>query len=320
MAITLVIDGETVNVVSAYAPQVGRSEAEKKSFWDSLNELDGYAGVHGGFGAGVRNDEGRSILEFATTHNLVVANSFFKKRDVHLITFQSGGHNTQIDFLLVRRSDLRACRECRVFPGEICSSQHKLSSDRIMAITLVIDGETVNVVSAYAPQVGRSEAEKKSFWDSLNELDGYAGVHGGFGAGVRNDEGRSILEFATTHNLVVANSFFKKRDVHLITFQSGGHNTQIDFLLVRRSDLRACRECRVFPGEICSSQHKLLVLEALFERQRPRRVVTGLPRILWKKLNGEAAESFRVKVLEGLSTRAEDLSAIQLLDTTIWNC
>ena len=207
------------------------------------------------------------------------------------------------------------------------------SSDRIMAITLVIDGETVNVVSAYAPQVGRSEVEKKNFWDSLDELvrefpsdqrliiggdlnghigagaDGYAGVHGGFGFGVRNDEGRSILEFATAHDLVVANSFFKKRDVHLITFQSGGHNTQIDFLLVRKSDLRACRDCRVFPGEACSSQHKLLALDAVFQRQRPRRAATGLPRILWKKLHSEAAETFRVKVSEGLSTRSEDLTA-----------
>ena len=48
--------------------------------------------------------------------------------------------------------------------------QVRRSSDRIMAITLVIEGETVNVISAYAPQVGRSEVEKKSFWDSLDEL------------------------------------------------------------------------------------------------------------------------------------------------------
>ena len=206
-------------------------------------------------------------------------------------------------------------------------------SDRIMMITLVIDGETVNVISAYAPQVGRSEVEKKNFWDSLDELvrecqsdqrliiggdlnghigaaaDGYAGVHGGFGFGVRNDEGRSILEFATAHDLVVANSFFKKRDVHLITFQSGGHNTQIDYLLVRRSDLRACRDCRVFPGEACSSQHKLLALDSLFVRQQQRRVAPRLPRILWKNLNGGTAETFRVKVSEGLSTRSEDLTA-----------
>ncbi|GJY37540.1 retrovirus-related pol polyprotein LINE-1 [Tanacetum coccineum] len=35
-----------------------------------------------------RIEEGRAILEFATAHDLVVANSFFKKREAHLITFQ----------------------------------------------------------------------------------------------------------------------------------------------------------------------------------------------------------------------------------------
>ena len=214
-------------------------------------------------------------------------------------------------------------------------------NDRIMAITLVIENETINIVSAYAPQVGLSDAEKRSFWDALDELvrecpsdqrliiggdlnghigaatDGYAGVHGGFGYGVRNDEGRSILEFARAHDLVVVNSFFKKREVHLITFQSGGHNTQIDYLMVRRGDLRACRDCRVFPGETCSSQHRLLAMDAFYERQRSGKRATGMPRITWKKLNGPAVQEFAAKVSEGLSDRSEDLNVMDA--DQMWN-
>ncbi|GJV61944.1 craniofacial development protein 2 [Tanacetum coccineum] len=151
---------------------------------------------------------------------------------------------------------LRACLKDKVVHVNRCS-------DRIISLTLVIEGETVNVISAYAPQVGLSEEEKKAFWDSLDEVvresptdqrlilggdlnghigattEGYSGVHGGFGYGVRNEEGRSILDFATAHDLAVVNSYFKKRDHHLITFQSGGRCTQIDYLLVRRGDLKA---------------------------------------------------------------------------------
>nr|GEU51360.1 reverse transcriptase domain-containing protein [Tanacetum cinerariifolium] len=102
--------------------------------------------------------------------------------------------------------------------------------DRIMVISIVIDGETVNV------------DQRLIIGDDLNGhiravADGYAGVHAGFGYGARNDEGHTFLEFATTHDLVVANSFFKKSDGHLITFQSGGHNTQIDYLLVRKGEV-----------------------------------------------------------------------------------
>ncbi|GJX91663.1 craniofacial development protein 2-like protein [Tanacetum coccineum] len=190
-------------------------------------------------------------------------------------------------------------------------------SDGIMVISLVIDGETVNVVSAYALQVGLSDEVKKSFWEVVDELvrecppdqrliirgdlnghigaeeDEYAGVHAGYGYGARNEEGRTILEFVTIHSLVVANSFFKKSDTHLITYQSGGRNTQIDYLLVHRGDLRACKDCRAFPSEACSSQHRLVTLDVLFERQRQRRVETGRTRIMWKNLNGEAVETFR---------------------------
>ncbi|GJX17148.1 zinc finger, CCHC-type containing protein [Tanacetum coccineum] len=41
---------------------------------------------------------------------------------------------------------------------------------RIMAISVVIEGETVNVISAYASQVGLSDVLKKRFWDALDEL------------------------------------------------------------------------------------------------------------------------------------------------------
>ncbi|GJS62496.1 retrovirus-related pol polyprotein LINE-1 [Tanacetum coccineum] len=43
-------------------------------------------------------------------------------------------------------------------------------SARIISLTLVIEGETVNVISAYTPQVGLGEDEKKTFWDSLDEV------------------------------------------------------------------------------------------------------------------------------------------------------
>ncbi|GKF38235.1 retrovirus-related pol polyprotein LINE-1, partial [Tanacetum coccineum] len=131
------------------------------------------------------------------------------------------------------------------------------------------------------------DAEKKRFWDALDELvrecladerliiggdlnghtgaaaDGYEGVHGGYGFGDRNEEGRAILEFATTHDMVVANSFFRKSEAHLITFH---------------------------------------------RRRRRRREATGRPRILWKNLKGEAVETFRATVSEKLSA-LEDMYA-----------
>nr|GEV51527.1 putative reverse transcriptase domain, ribonuclease H-like domain, retroviral aspartyl protease [Tanacetum cinerariifolium] len=106
--------------------------------------------------------------------------------------------------------------------------------DRIMVISIVIDGGDLNShIRAVA--------------------DGYTGVHEGFGYEARNDEGCTFLEFATTHDLVVANSFFKKSDAHLITFQSGGHNIQIDYLLVRKEMLLRLLERLSTLGEVLSA-------------------------------------------------------------------
>ena len=45
------------------------------------SEIDGFEGVHGGFGFGKRNVEGEMILEFADALNLAVLNMWFKERE-----------------------------------------------------------------------------------------------------------------------------------------------------------------------------------------------------------------------------------------------
>ena len=84
---------------------------------------------------------------------------------------------------------------------------------------LVIGKQIINIVFAYAPQVGLSAEEKDYFWyifiivlsgiskqDSIfigidmnghvrRDADKYGGVHGGMRFGTRNVEGERILEF-----------------------------------------------------------------------------------------------------------------------------
>ncbi|GKD07239.1 kinesin light chain-related protein 3, partial [Tanacetum coccineum] len=125
---------------------------------------------------------------------------------------------------------------------------------------------------------------------------------------VRTRKTRSLehlLDSSQPYDLVVVNSFFKKRDAYLITFHSGDHDTQIDYMLVRRGDLRLCKDCKVFPGEVCFSQHRLLALDIHIKR-RPRSTEMAVkPRILWKNLYGEAVEAFRARVIEGVTPEAE---------------
>ena len=58
--------------------------------------------MHGGQALGKRNHEGERLLEFAVANELVVGNSWFKKKFEHLVAYQSGDCKTQIDYILYK--------------------------------------------------------------------------------------------------------------------------------------------------------------------------------------------------------------------------
>jgi hypothetical protein len=93
---------------------------------------------------------------------------------------------------------------------------------------------------------------------------GFDGVHGGFRYRSRNQEGEGILNFALAYDLIVVNTLFRKRVSHLVTFSSGQHCSQIDFILIRRDDRHVCLDYKVIPGECVIPQHKLVVADFRF--------------------------------------------------------
>ena len=66
---------------------------------------------------GIRNESGENLLDFALAKELVIANSIFRKKDEHLITYKSGDHATQVDYFLVRKGDWASCLDCKVVLG-----------------------------------------------------------------------------------------------------------------------------------------------------------------------------------------------------------
>ena len=128
-------------------------------------------------------------------------------------------------------------------------------SDRLIWMKLAVGNVTVNVVSAYAPQVGTTDIEKDNFWNSLGsvmtmiprsetvwlgaDLNGHVGegnhgageVIGRYGVGVRNNEGDRIVDFATVNQLAIANAFFEKRTLRRLTYTSTEHASGLNYVL-----------------------------------------------------------------------------------------
>ncbi|XP_076920991.1 uncharacterized protein LOC143582268 [Bidens hawaiensis] len=174
-----------------------------------------------------------------------------------------------------------------------------------MVLRLVLGEEVVTVVCAYAPHVGLGDREKRDFWDCLDAVvraiprdermcigadfnghickdnEGFQVIHGGFGFGDRNESGTDLLDFAVAHDLGILNTFFKKRESHLITSSSGGRNTQ-----------RRGKETDVGGG---------IVRYKLIERERK-----GTPRIRWGNLKDDKLSLFKEKLISMTLGRAEE--------------
>ena len=205
-------------------------------------------------------------------------------------------------------------------------------NDRIMRVKMSCGDDTVNIISAYAPQVGCSEEEKDTFWREMDgvmqeleehervivgaDLNGHVGsrndvigwVHGGHGIGERNAEGESIIDFAMSFDMAIVNTFFKKKREHLITYKSGGRCSQIDYLLYKRSRLLEVRNCKVIPGDHVAPQHRLVCMDLKLKRERKTKMKT-VRKIKWYRLlkENEKRREFKRKVLEEIDLGIEDV-------------
>ncbi|EYC20642.1 hypothetical protein Y032_0021g334 [Ancylostoma ceylanicum] len=99
-----------------------------------------------------------------------------------------------------------------------------------------------------------------------------------------------LLSHVEAADLAVVNTFFKKKDEHLITYCSGGVATQIDYMLVRRKELKNIIDAKVIPSDGIAPQHRLLVMDVRLQHRRPLRPMVPLQRIKWFKMSEHEAE------------------------------
>ena len=182
----------------------------------------------------------------------------------------------------------------------------KRVNHRLMMLKILVGKRTVSIVSCYAPQQGLTELEKDRFYDDLISLisvlsedelvmlggdlnghvgrntDGYEGIHGGYGYGNRNREGERILELGAALDMVVCNTFFKKRDSRLITYVSGNSKTQIDYIMVRNKDRKFLKDVKVISGEEIVQQHQLLLSDIMVDSVKKSRNHFLPKRKVWK--------------------------------------
>ncbi|EYC39622.1 hypothetical protein Y032_0649g1127 [Ancylostoma ceylanicum] len=202
---------------------------------------------------------------------------------------------------------------------EYVSSVNRVS-DRIISLRVATEDGFWTVMSVYAPQCGCTEAEKEAFYDELDDVirsapesdyktvagdfngdvgqdrKGLERVHGGRSFGRRNQEGERIVELAEAHDLAIASTFFMKRESQKITYCSGGRQSEIDYILVRRLFLKTVKNVKTIPGEEIAGQHRPVVADVCIVLQKYTKAKRE-PRIRWWKLAGETQKTFRDEII-----------------------
>ena len=61
--------------------------------------------------------EGQMLVDFATTMEMAVVNTYFKKSEEHRMTYKSGGRSTQVDYIICRRAYMKEIGDCQAIAG-----------------------------------------------------------------------------------------------------------------------------------------------------------------------------------------------------------
>ena len=114
--------------------------------------------------------------------------------------------------------------------------------------------------------------------------------------GARNESGENLLEFALAKELVIANSIFRKKEEHLITYKSGTQATQVDYFLVRKGNRPSRLDCKVVLATEMSTQHRLLVLVFRMRKKIIEKKVESGGKIMQGRLKGDMVTALSSKI------------------------
>ena len=191
-----------------------------------------------------------------------------------------------------------------------------------------LDGVMLNVISAYAPQVGCIREEKEGFWLGLDEtvekmpknerivvgadlnghvVEGNNGDEecmGRHGLGKRKNEGQAAVDFAKRMKLAITNTYFVKKPAHRVTYNSGGRSLQLEYITVRRRKIKEVVDTKVIVNESVAKQHRIIVSAIIIWTKAPKPV----KRIKWWKLKDlKVKNKFKMKVIKsGILGAKED--------------
>jgi len=141
-----------ITIVGAYTPEEGREEEMRRFYKLLQKEVDKYStsdsliifgdlnarvgnqpipNVVRTFGEECMNRNGQTLREFVPFNDFKIANTFFRKKEIHKYTWNAQGSKTIIDHIIVNRRLKNLVQDIKIFWGSNVGSDHYLVTSRI---------------------------------------------------------------------------------------------------------------------------------------------------------------------------------------------
>lgn len=213
-------------------------------------------------------------------------------------------------------------------------------NSRIIYIELELE-ETTAIIQIYAPTEGSEGTKVEEFYDELQKVvdrvrekaryviimgDWNArigedeakglGAMGPYGEKTQNRNGKKMLDFCITNDLLIGNSFYEHRKEDRNTFEAEGRETKsiIDYIVYTQPTSKIIKDVRVETKAELNTDHRLLVAETTMEKtgEFDRR---KYERIKLEKLrNEEIRQQYAARVTEALNKWEEQANITKMED------
>ena len=166
-------------------------------------------------------------------------------------------------------------------------------SQRLITLRLNTTAGPVTLVSVYAPTISATSDTKDEFYENLAAIissvpnneqlvllgdfnarvgadhDTWPSCLGHFGVGKMNENGQRLLELCTYHDLCIANSYFRTKPQHKVSWRHlrSKHWHQLDMILFRRAALKNVLHTRSYPSADCNIDHSLVCARSDFNQR-----------------------------------------------------
>ena len=157
-------------------------------------------------------------------------------------------------------------------------------SERIMSCRLELkDKRYITLISVYAPTLSHPPEEIEQFYSDVGDIirkspkEDKIAIMGDFnarvgtdyntwpvlgkhGIGNANRNGLALLTFCTEHNFAISSTFFQQKDKYKSTWMHprSNHWHLLDYVLVRRRDIRDVHSVRTMRGAECWTDHRMV--------------------------------------------------------------